>query len=135
MTKLQTLLLVAVLFTYTKTSGQENKLLVNSDWDHEKHSWKAHWITHPSASTIEYGVFLFRNEFRLDQMPDSLMIHLSADNRYKLYVNGHMAATGPAKGSYKFWRYESLDIRPWLKTGSNVLAVEVLASFVNRHSL
>jgi len=105
--------------------GQENSIQVNTDWDHEMHSWQAQWITHPTASTLEYGVFLFRNEITLDHIPDSMVVHLSADNRYKLFVNGEMVATGPAKGSFKFWRYETLDIRPFLKAGKNTLAVEV----------
>jgi hypothetical protein len=125
MTKLRPLLFSLFFFSFSATSGQENKLLVNSDWDHEKHSWDAHWITHPTASSIEYGVFLFRNKIELDQLPDSLVLHVSADMRYKFFVNGQMVSTGPAKGSYKFWRYESLDVGPYLKTGTNILAVEV----------
>jgi len=125
MTKLHLLLTQILVLSCINLSGQENRIRVNTDWDHEKHSWTAHWITHPTASAIEYGVFLFRNEIVLDQLPESLVVHLSADNRYKLFVNGQMAATGPAKGSYKFWRYESLDLRPYLKQGKNILAVEV----------
>ena len=28
-----------------------------------KHSWKASWIAHPTASAVDYGVFLFRKNF------------------------------------------------------------------------
>jgi len=125
MKKLSFLPALAFIFIYAVSYSQENKLSVNTDWDHEKHSWESQWITHPTASTLEYGVFLFRNEIVLDRLPDSMVVHLSADNRYKLFVNGALVATGPAKGSYKFWRYESLDLRPYLKTGENTLAVEV----------
>ena len=105
--------------------GQETSHLVNKSWDHERHTWQSSWITHPSASVLDYGVFLFRNEFRLDRPPESLVVHLSADNRYKLWVNGQLATTGPAKGSFNYWRYETLDLGPWLVEGDNVLAVEV----------
>lgn len=117
--------ILAALSVSAVSFSQENDLPVNADWEHEKHSWKSQWITHPTASTLEYGVFLFRNEFDLERLPDSMVVHLSADNRYKFYVNGVLVATGPAKGSFKFWRYESLDLRPYLKSGKNVLGVEV----------
>ena len=104
---------------------QETDITVNTSWDQERHSWEANWITHPTASVLDYGVFLFRNEFRLERAPESLVVHLSADNRYKLWVNGQMVTTGPAKGSFNYWRYETIDLGPWLVEGDNVLAVEV----------
>ena len=126
MQKLSFIILLIWMITSNGTSfAQETGIRVNSDWDHERHSWKASWITHPTASNLDYGVFLFRNEFRLERAPESMVVHLSADNRYKLWVNGQRVATGPAKGSFKYWRYETLDLGPWLVEGDNVLAVEV----------
>jgi alpha-L-rhamnosidase len=119
------LLLSIALLISLSCFSQETGIEVNSDWDHERHSWKANWITHPTASTLDYGVFLFRNEFRLERAPESLVVHLSADMRYKLWVNGEMVTTGPAKGSFNYWRYETIDLGPWLVEGDNVLAVEV----------
>jgi alpha-L-rhamnosidase len=114
-----------LLLSAFSSIAQETGIRVNTDWDHERHSWKAHWVTHPSASTIDYGVFLFRKEFRLDELPDSFIVYVSADNRYKLHINGQMICTGPAKGSFKYWRYETLDLRPWLRQGTNTIAAEV----------
>ena len=53
-------------------------------------------------------------------------INISADSRYKLYVNGVFVHCGPRKGDAKVWYYDTLDIAPYLKDGKNVLAVEVL---------
>ena len=53
------------------------------------------------------------------------LIHVTADNRYKLYVNGELVSLGPARGDLHHWRYESVDIAPHLKTGKNVLAAVV----------
>jgi hypothetical protein len=114
-----------LLFFLASAQAQETGLNVNTDWDHERFSWESQWITHPTASVLDYGVFLFRNEFHLDQVPESMVVHLSADNRYDFWVNGQMVATGPAKGSFLSWRYESIDLGPWLKEGDNVLAVQV----------
>jgi len=127
MNKAFPILLLALLATTASFPGncQETDITVNTSWDQERHSWKADWITHPTASVLDYGVFLFRNEFRLESPPESLVVHISADNRYKLWVNGQMITTGPAKGSFNYWRYETIDLGPWLVEGDNVLAVEV----------
>jgi alpha-L-rhamnosidase len=126
MKRITYLFLLALLTLFNlPLKAQETGVKVNTSWEQERHSWKAGWITHPTASTLDYGVFLFRNEFRLERAPESLVVHLSADNRYKLWVNGKLVTTGPAKGSFKFWRYETLDLGPWLVEGDNVLAVEV----------
>jgi len=126
MKKLSSLYLLLLMFiSAVPSQAQETGIAVNTDWDHERFSWEAQWITHPTASVLDYGVFLFRNEFRLDQAPESLVVHLSADNRYKLWVNGKIVTTGPAKGSFLNWRYETLDLGPLLVEGDNVIAVEV----------
>ncbi|MCK5694287.1 MAG: glycoside hydrolase, partial [Bacteroidales bacterium] len=106
------ILLLTIFAFASSISGwsQESDIAVNTSWDQERHSWKAQWITHPTASVLDYGVFLFRNEFRLERVPESLVVHLSADNRYKLWVNGQMVTTGPAKGSFNYWRYETIDL-------------------------
>jgi len=134
MKKKPVILLLTILAFASSISGwsQATDIAVNTSWDQERHSWQAQWITHPSASVLDYGVFLFRNEFRLDRAPESLVVHLSADMRYKLWVNGQMVTTGPAKGSFNYWRYETIDLAPWLVEGDNVLAVEVFNLGVQR---
>ena len=123
--RLSSLCALTCLLCISVAFAQENKLAVNTGWDHERFSWEAQWITHPTASVLDYGVFLFRNEFHLERAPESLVVHLSADNRYKLWVNGKLVTTGPAKGSFDYWRYETIDLGPWLLEGENVLAVQV----------
>lgn len=70
---------------------------------------------------------LFRKQVVLDTVPDALPIRISADARYKLYVNGTFVSYGPAKGDRTDWYYDEVDIAPALKNGGNVIAVEVLA--------
>ena len=53
------------------------------------------------------------------------MIHVTGDNRYQLFVNGELAALGPARGDLFHWRYETVDIAPNLKAGRNALAAVV----------
>lgn len=126
----QILISTIVLVVYfTGVSGQESKVDVNhegKEFTSLKHAWKAQWITHPTASTLDYGVFLFRNSFKLRQPPLQYLIHVSADNRYRLYVNGQYVCFGPAIGDISHYRYESIDIAGFLKEGNNVIAVEVV---------
>src|SRR5450631_774325 len=87
--------------------------------------WKASWIAVPGESSQGYGVYLFRKSFVMPGKPDSFFIHVSADNRYKLYVNEHQVSLGPARGDLEHWNFETLDIAPFLHTGLNILAAEV----------
>lgn len=105
--------------------SQERNIQVNSDWDHERHAWEASWITHPTASVFDYGVFYFRNSFNLETVDNSTIIYVSADNRYRLFVNGAEVSNGPARGNLEYWRYETVNISPWLQKGKNVIAAEV----------
>ncbi len=88
-------------------------------------AWSAHWISVPGTPPFEYGVYHFRRTFDLTTAPRAFLIHVTADNRYKLYVNGELASLGPARGDLHHWRYESVDIARYLKPGRNVLAAVV----------
>ena len=86
--------------------------------------WDAQWIKHPN-NNLTYGVYHFRKQFELSKIPTKFIIHISADNRYWLFVNGKRICTGPAKGDVEHWRFESLDIASYLNSGLNILAVTV----------
>ena len=85
----------------------------------------APWVSYPSANQTAYGVYHFRKSFNLDKVPDKLVIHVSADNRYNLFVNGKRVCYGPAKGDLKTYKYDVIDIAPFLHIGENLLAVLV----------
>lgn len=87
--------------------------------------WQAQWITCPGIEQKAYGVYHFRRQFELAKTPEKFVIHVSADNRYKLFVNGHQVGLGPARGHLSSWYYETYDIAPWLKAGSNTIAALV----------
>ncbi len=96
------------------------------DFGKLKHTWQAQWITYPAGSTLDYGVFLFRNNFTLKSEPVKFIIFISADNRYRLFVNGQFVCYGPAIGDLGNYRYETLDISQYLVKGKNVIAAEVV---------
>ena len=90
-----------------------------------KHTWPAQWAYPAAADPFNYGVYHYRRTFSLDRKPASFLIHVSADNRYQLLVNGERVVWGPARGDLFHWRYESVDIAAKLKAGDNVLAAVV----------
>ncbi|XMO85801.1 alpha-L-rhamnosidase N-terminal domain-containing protein [Algibacter sp. AS12] len=96
------------------------------DIDLLKYTWKAQWITHPTESTLDYGVFLFRHVFNLESLVETFNLFVSADNRYRLYVNGESVCYGPSIGDLGHQRYETIDVADKLKVGENVIAAEVV---------
>lgn len=102
---------------YTRTFAQDipiNPILLTD-------IWQAQWINHPEVPEDELGVFHFRKEFELDSAPDRFIIHVSADNRYKLFINGQEIGNGPARGDLKNWRFETYDVAEYLNAGTNVV--------------
>lgn len=92
------------------------------------------WIWFPiwSDNDNRKNVFVyFRKEFSLSVLPDKSVIHVSADSRYKLYVNGNLVEIGPCKGDSSVWYYEIVEIQKYLKLGKNCICAEVLHYSLN----
>ena len=125
--KLKTKITSAIFFFLLSFQlfSQERNIPVNTDWDHERHAWEASWITHPTESVFDYGVFYFRNNFEITSVQNPQIIYVSGDNRYRLFINGKEISMGPARGTLDYWRYETVDIAPFLKPGKNVIAAEI----------
>lgn len=87
--------------------------------------WNAQWIALPNDNGTEYGVYYFRKSVDLKTKPTSFPVQVSADNRYKLYINGKVVSMGPARGDTYFWNYETIDIAPYLIAGKNTVAALV----------
>ena len=84
--------------------------------------WPARWISVPGAGETDYGVYCFRKDVELAAVPADYVVHVTGDNRYKLYVNGTLVSLGPAKGDATHWNYETVDLAPYLKVGKNAIA-------------
>jgi len=114
-----------VLFSVT-AFAQELPLPQTTSSTQMRHIWRASWITHPTASTSDYGVFHFRRVFELAQKPEKFIVHVSGDNRYRLFVNSKYVCEGPARDDLHHWPYESLDIASHLQKGNNIIAAQVV---------
>ncbi|UQZ82677.1 Bacterial alpha-L-rhamnosidase [Paenibacillus konkukensis] len=86
---------------------------------------------HPDALKNRHT--LFRKTFTLTDAPKQAELNISADDYYKLYINGVFVAQGPAQSYPTHYFYNRLDIAAYLRTGTNVIAVHVYyQGLVNR---
>lgn len=103
-----------------------NILLFSASLFGQEVDWKAQWIMHPTVQPQEYSVILFRKDFELAIKPQKFIIHVSADNHYRLFVNGRYVSRGPARGDLPHWFFETIDISGYLGSGRNTIAAEVV---------
>lgn len=92
--------------------------------------YDAHWIWPAPLREVEgLAVAQFRRDFdlptRASALPKFAPLHLSADARYCLWVNGEFAHAGPARGFQVAWPFDTLDIARHLQTGRNWISVRV----------
>ena len=85
----------------------------------------ADWITHPMAAGNGAGVYLFRKSFDLRSVAGPFIVHISADNRYVLFINGHEVGFGPAASDLSRWQYDTYDLAHQLEQGRNTIAVKI----------
>src|SRR5256885_4511506 len=85
----------------------------------------ASWIAPPNVASDSFVVFHARRTFDLASVPTRFVVHVSADNRYRLYVNGDQVSSGPQRSDVAHWRYETVDLARNLRVGRNVIAALV----------
>jgi alpha-L-rhamnosidase len=67
----------------------------------------------------------FRKQLPLAAAPKKAMLHIFADTRYMLWINGHYVERGPCRFVPSHPEYDTLDVTSYLRQGDNVLAVVV----------
>lgn len=78
------------------------------------------------ADGVGRNVFaVFRLSLTLSAPPTAAALHLFADSRYRLRVNGAVAAYGPARFVPSAPEYDTIDLTRWLRPGDNTVTVEV----------
>ncbi|WP_405412662.1 hypothetical protein [Maribacter sp. Asnod1-A12] len=91
-----------------------------------KENISASWVSHPDTKGGEDTAVLFRNTFNVADAKADFIINISADNHYFLYVNGEFITHGPQLSDIQHYKYETLNLKDYLKQGENVIAVKVI---------
>lgn len=90
------------------------------NWYH-RGLWPGKWIT-VSETLQPPFVAAYRLRFHLDR-PAEIRAHVTADERYELFLDGQRAARGSERGSLERWFYESYDLS--LSAGDHTLVARV----------
>ncbi|MEI6033561.1 MAG: alpha-L-rhamnosidase C-terminal domain-containing protein [Verrucomicrobiae bacterium] len=88
-------------------------------WD--RGSWPCRWISHPAAP-LPPLVTAYKREFLLPGKA-SVRIHVSADERYELFLDGERVGRGPERGAPHWWYFETYDLD--LEKGNHVIVARV----------
>lgn len=85
------------------------------------------WVPHYDDN-VDPGKFVFfRKVFHLQSaVVHGATVRVSADTRYRLFVNGARVSFGPCKSYLTRWYYETVDISHLLVKGKNVISAKVL---------
>lgn len=75
-----------------------------------------HWDLHNAYAQ-------FRRAFELAVVPARAPLFITADQSYRLHVNGRFIARGPARGHQHSWPYDEIDLAPHLRPGRNLIAI------------
>lgn len=84
---------------------------------------QATWIW-PGGQMYVYNQYAqFRKDFELPAVPGKAPLFLTADQAYRLYVNGRYVCRGPARGYQSHWPFDEVDVAKYLQSGHNWVAV------------
>ncbi|HEY0008873.1 MAG TPA: alpha-L-rhamnosidase C-terminal domain-containing protein [Tepidisphaeraceae bacterium] len=91
-------------------------------YNHMSAPWPAKWVG-PDAFSVETGgIWAYRLSFDV-AAARTQRVHVSADQRYVLYLNGELLGRGPERGDLRHWMYDSYDLD--LAAGAHTLVAIV----------
>jgi hypothetical protein len=82
-----------------------------------------HWIWASAADGKQNVYACFRFAFDLEFIPRTASLHLSADNEYRLWINGREVAEGPARCFPERQCLDSPDVRGRFRKGRNCICI------------
>src|SRR5688572_16273062 len=77
--------------------------------------WTGQWIWTEGEAAPRNSYTYFRKSFNLEREPKEGKLHLTADSRYQLWVNGAFAGRGPVRSDRRYLYYDTWDVTPRLK--------------------
>lgn len=85
----------------------------------------AYWITHKNVRPNEMGIYEFCRFFDVNSA-GNLNVKISAEARYKLYVNDVFIGSGPCKAAENRKYYDEYNLSKYLVCGRNEIKILVL---------
>jgi hypothetical protein len=85
---------------------------------------QAEWIWPDYYMYLHNHFAQFRWDVELAEVGESVPLAITADESYRLYVNGAFVCRGPARGYQGHWPYDEVDLAPYLHAGANWISVE-----------
>lgn len=106
--------------TFKQTDGKFS-------WNGAKITWSAHWIWDESGPSPRNYVLAAWRDFEIDPAETSRehRLHLTADTRYRLWLNGRWLGDGPARSFPHQQQFDTHDLSGLLLPGANRIAVLV----------
>jgi len=101
-------------------------ILISLDSLAQEVTYSASWISAQNVELKEHNIIHLRKTFELSSVPDNFKVKISADNQYRLFVNGKYVCKGPGRSDLEHWYYQTIDLVEYLKPGTNVFAAEVV---------
>jgi hypothetical protein len=89
------------------------------------------WTGKPMLDKAPENMVAFRKQFEMTTLPQHATLHLFADVRYMLWVNGRYVERGPARFEPAAPEYDSVDITTFMCAGSNLISILVMAQISN----
>lgn len=83
------------------------------------------WIGSDHSFDLAEVYLNFRRDIMLHHAPQKATFTLTADSRYRLWINGTYIARGPARSWPHAMALDSLDVTQYLRPGPNHLALQV----------
>ena len=91
----------------------------------EAKKWVAKWIWCEGEPVPQNFYLYCRKSFRLEGKASEATVDVTADSRYKLFVNGKFVGRGPARCDQRWQYYDTYDLAPFLRVGENVVTAIV----------
>jgi alpha-L-rhamnosidase len=91
----------------------------------EGKKWVAKWVWCEGEPVPQNFYLYCRKVFGLQGEAAEANVDVTADSRYKLFVNGKFIGRGPIRCDQRWEYYDTYDIRPFLEQGENVISAIV----------
>jgi len=85
---------------------------------------QARWLWPGGFTYLVNSFAQFRKDFTLTKVPKAAPLFITADQHYRLWINGRYVTRGPARGYQTSWPFDEIDVASYLQPGANWLAVE-----------